>query len=78
MPPFHLLVFISKLDFPFVENGAKNISFSIYPMHLYGEKLSKTSQKFSSHFADFDQVENLNSYFTDFERVEHGCFLDIL
>ena len=28
MPPFHLLVFISKLDFPFVENGAKNISFS--------------------------------------------------
>ena len=60
------------------KTAPKTFLFQIYPMHLHGEKLSKTSQKFSSHFADFEQIEKLSSYFTDFERVGHGCFLDIL
>ena len=38
----------------------------------------QTSQKLSSHFADFEQVKKLSSYLTDFEQVGHGCFLDIL
>ena len=40
--------------------------------------LLQTSQKLSSHLADFEQVEQFSGYFTDFERVGHGCFLDIL
>ena len=56
MPACYLLVFISQLDFPFVEKGVKN-DFCTYFLYIYMGKVVKHVRCYSGMFPAFPTLK---------------------